>query len=220
MTAQPGLRERKKKRTRQVIADAARTLFGHRGFEAVTVAEVARAAEVSEATVFNYFPTKEDLFYSRLEAFEEEMLSAIRGREPGETIPRAFGRFVTAPRGVFAMRDPDEGREATKLLQMTNRIITESPALLARERQIFARYTVSLAGLIAEETGAREDDVTPAVVAGALMGVHRALIDYVRRRTLAGVEAPELARATRRQARRAIAALEEGLADYGRRPAR
>jgi hypothetical protein len=102
---------------------------------------------------------------------------------------------------------------------VTNRIITESPALRARERQIFARYTVSLADLIAEETGAREDDVTPAVVAGALMGVHRALIDYVRRRTLAGVEAPELARATRRQARRAIAALEEGLADYGRKKA-
>jgi len=213
----PGLRERKKLRTRQQIADTARRLFGQRGFEAVTVAEVARAAEVSEATVFNYFPTKEDLFYSGLEAFEEELLSAIRDRVPGETVFEAFARFIVEPRGVFAMRGPDEAREATKLLRTTNRIITESPALLARERQIFARYTASLTELIAEDTGAPEDDATPAVVAAALMGVHRALIDYVRRRTAAGVEAPELRRATRRQARRAIGVLEEGLGGYGRK---
>ena len=217
MDDQPGLRERKKERTRQLIADTARRLFGERGFDAVTVAEVARAADVSEATVFNYFPTKEDLFYSGLEAFEEELLAAIRDREPGETILAAFGRFMLKPRGAFAMRAPDEAREATKVLRTTNRVITGSPALIARERQIFARYTDSLAALIAEETGASEDDVTPAVVASALMGVHRALIDYVRRRTMAGAEAPELARATRRQARRAIAALESGLAEYGRK---
>jgi AcrR family transcriptional regulator len=214
---QPGLRERKKERTRQLLADTARRLFGQRGFEGVTVAEIARAADVSEATVFNYFPTKEDLFYSGLEAFEEELLAAIRDREPGETILAAFGRFMLMPRGAFAMRAPDEAREATKLLRTTNRVITGSPALLARERQIFARYTDSLAALIAEETGASEDDVTPAVAASALMGVHRVLIDYVRRRTMAGAEAPELARATRRQARRAIAALESGLGDYGRK---
>ena len=217
VNAQPGLRERKKERTRQLIADSARRLFGQRGFDAVTVAEIARAADVSEATVFNYFPTKEDLFYSGLEAFEEELLAAIRDREPGETILDAFGRFMLKPRGAFAMRAPDEAREARRVLETTNRVITGSPALLARERQIFARYTDSLAALIAEETGASEDDVTPAVVAGALLGVHRSLIDYVRRRTLAGAEVPELARATRRQTRRALAMLESGLGDYGRK---
>ena len=61
MSQEPGLRERKKQRTRELIAESARRLFVKRGFERVTVAEVARAAEVSEATVFNYFPTKEDL---------------------------------------------------------------------------------------------------------------------------------------------------------------
>jgi AcrR family transcriptional regulator len=220
VTVEPGLRERKKEQTRQVIAETARKLFGQRGFDGVTVADVAKAAEVSEATVFNYFPTKEDLFYSRLEAFEEQMLAAIRDRAPGETILEAFGRFVMEPRGAFAVRGRDAARQATKMLRATNRIITESPALLARERQIFARYTASLTELLAEETGARDDDVKPAVVAGALMGVHRALIDFVRRGTLAGAEAPELARATRRQARRAIEVLEEGLAGYGRRPER
>ena len=54
----------------------------------MTVAEIARAAEVAEKTVFNYFPTKEDLFYSRLEAFEEELLAAVRERAPGRVDPR------------------------------------------------------------------------------------------------------------------------------------
>ena len=71
---QPGLRERKKQQTRQLIAETARRLFGERGFERVTVAEIARAAEVSEQTVFNYFPTKEDLVYWRLQSFEDELL--------------------------------------------------------------------------------------------------------------------------------------------------
>src|SRR5581483_9366052 len=97
MTAELGLRERKKQRTRQLIADTARRLFAERGFEAVPVAEIAREAEVSEATVFNYFPTKEDIFYSRLEAFEEELLANIRDRQPGESVIGAFGRFGTPP---------------------------------------------------------------------------------------------------------------------------
>jgi AcrR family transcriptional regulator len=59
----PGLRERKKQRTRELIAETARELFVERGFERVTVAEIARSSEVSEKTVFNYFPTKEDLVF-------------------------------------------------------------------------------------------------------------------------------------------------------------
>ncbi len=63
MGTQPGLRERKKRQTGALIAGEAHRLFSDRGFDAVTVAEVARAADVSEGTVYNYFPTKEDLFY-------------------------------------------------------------------------------------------------------------------------------------------------------------
>src|SRR4051812_33537983 len=102
-----GLRERKKQQTRQLIAETARKLFAERGFEGATVAEVAREAEVSEATVFNYFPTKEDLFYSGLEAFEEALLTAIREREPGESVLAAFSRFVLEPRGLLAAKDPE-----------------------------------------------------------------------------------------------------------------
>jgi AcrR family transcriptional regulator len=184
------------------------------------VAEIARTADVSEATVFNYFPTKEDLFYSRLEAFEEELLAAIREREPGESALDAVGRFLLQPRGAFALAESGDAREATDRLRTISRVITESPALLAREREVFARYAASLAALLAEETGAAADDVEPAVVANAMLGVHRAMIDYVRRRTAAGSEAPEIARATRRQTKRALAVLEAGLGDYARKKVR
>src|SRR3954471_15388159 len=130
------LRERKKAQMRQLIADTARRLFAERGFEAVTVNEVARAADVAPATVFNYFPTKEDLFYSGLEAFEEELLVAIRGRARGESILAAFGSFVMTPRGLLAAKEA----EAVERLAGITRVITESDALLAREQRIFDRY--------------------------------------------------------------------------------
>ena len=90
--------------------------------------------------------------------------------------------------------------------------------LVAREQHIFERYTVSLASLLAEETGARAEDVEARVVANALIGVHRALIDEVRRRVLAGEDdLDRLARDLRAAARRALRRLESGLGSYGRR---
>jgi AcrR family transcriptional regulator len=219
-TTPSGLRERKKQRTREVIAATARRLFAERGFERVTVAEIAREADVAEKTVFNYFPTKEDLFYSRLESFEAELLSAIRERQDGQTVLHAFREFVLQPRGVFARLAPEERDAAREELRTVTRIVTESPALLAREQRVFARYTASLAALLAEETGAREDDVEPRVVANALIGIHRALIDYVRRRTLAGDDdLDRLARDLRAQGKRAFRRLEAGLGSYGVRSA-
>jgi AcrR family transcriptional regulator len=208
MPAEPGLRERKKQRTRELIADSALRLFSERGFDAVTVAEVAGEADVSQGTVFNYFPRKEDLLYHRMEAFEAELLGAIRDRAPGESALAAFGRFVTTPRGLLA------SEEGTERLAAIPRVISESPALLAREREILAGYTESLAALLAQETGARPGDITPWVVANALIGVHRALIEYARRGILAGRRSPALGRAVRAQAQRAVAALEAGLGGY------
>jgi AcrR family transcriptional regulator len=205
-----GLRERKKQQSRRHIAETARRLFAERGFDGVTVAEVARAADVAEKTVFNYFPTKEDLFYSGMEAFEEQHLDPNRDRAPGETVLGAFRRFVLAPQGVFAMQEP----EATDRLESVTRVITESPALRAREREVLARYTDALAALVAGETGAAPDDVEPFVVAHALVGLHGSLIDYVRRRVLAGAAAPQIATELRGQAETALARLEHGLGDY------
>jgi AcrR family transcriptional regulator len=214
VAAETGLRERKKERTRALIAETARRLFVDRGFEAVSVAEIARAAEVSEATVFNYFPTKEELVYNRLEAFEEEMLTAVRDRADGESIAVAFGRFISRPRGLLASRDPEE----VEKLAGISRMIATSPALLARERQIFDAYTDSLASLIAEETGAAAESIEPWVVANALVGIHRAGVDYARKRIVAGGRNPGLARSVRRQITQAVAALDQGLADYGSGP--
>src|SRR5919204_2779059 len=89
-----GLRERKKQQTRLHIADTARRLFVDRGFEEVTVADVAREADVAVATVFNYFPTKEDLFYSGMESFEAQLLASVRDRPAGESVLAAFRRVV------------------------------------------------------------------------------------------------------------------------------
>ena len=212
MSTPGGLRERKKEQTRQLIADAARGLFVERGFDAVRVAEVARAADVSEATVFNYFPRKEDLVYGRMESFEDELLAAVRDRAPGESALQAFGRFVLEPRGLLAGKNADE-----ELLAIT-RMIAESPALLAREEEIFLRYTRSLASLLAEQTGTRPDDVEPWVAANALMGVHRGLIAYVRLQVLAGRRNPRLSRDVRSQGERALALLHSGLGRYAIKP--
>jgi AcrR family transcriptional regulator len=206
-----GLRERKKQRTRELIAATARRLFAERGFDAVPVSEIAREAEVSEATVFNYFPTKEDLFYHRLEAFEEELLASIRDRPPGEPVIAAFGRFVTTPRGLLAARDPEQ----VEHLAAISRVIAESPALLAREQQIYARYTDALAELLISETRASGGEVRAWVVARTLIGLHQAAVDYSRREILAGTRNPTLARRVRRQIQQAVELLSDGLADYG-----
>jgi AcrR family transcriptional regulator len=211
-----GLRERKKQQTRELIAETARRMFSERGFEAVPVAAIARAAEVSEQTVFNYFPRKEDLVYWRMESFEEELLATIREREPGESALAAFGRFARRPRGMLARPEPDVRERLAGL----TRTIVESPALLAREQQIFAGYTDSLAALLAEEQRAKAGDIRPWVAANAMMGAHRALVAYARRRILAGARDPKLARDVLAEADRALAMLEHGLGDYAVKGAR
>ena len=90
----PGLRERKKARTRQVIADAAARLFAERGYEQVAVSDVAREAEVSEQTVYNYFQTKEQLVTDRDQLVQDELCRLIRARAPGTTPAAAIREFV------------------------------------------------------------------------------------------------------------------------------
>ena len=98
-------------------------------------------------------------------------------------------------------------------------MISDSPALLAREQQILAHYTASLTDLIATEIGAGPDDPRPAVTAAALIGVHRTLVDHVRRHLLAGEhDLPRLARNTRRAAKKAFAHLEHELGTYAQKP--
>jgi AcrR family transcriptional regulator len=201
---EPGLRQRKKERTRQLIADTARSLFAQRGFDGVPVAEIARAADVSEGTVFNYFPRKEDLVYERMEAFEQELLAAVLDRPPDESLLGAFAGFILRPRGMLVSDDP----AATEHLTKVSRMIAESPALLAREREILDDYTDALAAAIAAETG---DEVAAWVAANAMIGVHRALLAHTRRELLAGTPRDEIARTVTEHGRRAIELLESGL---------
>jgi AcrR family transcriptional regulator len=204
-----GLRERKKQHTRELIADAARRLFAERGFEQVTVAEIARAADVSPQTVFNYFPRKEDLVYWRLESFEDELLGTVRDRAPGESALAAFGRFVLIQRGLLASDDPGARERLTSMTRM----IVESPALLAREREVFSAYTASLAALIASEPGSGSD-VDAWVAANAMIGAHRALVDHARSRIVAGAAPKTVAREVRARGKAALELLERGLGGY------
>jgi AcrR family transcriptional regulator len=208
VAADPGLRERKKQRTREQIADTARRLFVERGFDAVTVAEVAREADVSEGTVFNYFPTKEDLFYSGMELFEGRLIEAVRDRPRGESVLAAFRRVVLD--GIPRLA----GDETVDLIATAARIIGSSRSLRARERELVARYTEELAALIADELRRPADDVESAAAAAALMGAQRALVAHVHASVLGGLRGAKLASGARAQAKRAFDRLEQGLGDF------
>jgi AcrR family transcriptional regulator len=204
----PGLRERKKKKTRELIAETAARMFDKRGFDAVTVAEVARAADVSEGTVFNYFSTKEDLFYSRMERFEDRLVEAVRTRLPGEAVLDAFRRVVLE--GTARL----ESTEVLDAIARGARVIASSPALQAREHEVVARYTEALAAVIQKETGVTPGEIEAWTVANALMGVQRALVQYVRSEVLRSKGPPGLAEGARSVGARAFGRLEKGLAGY------
>jgi AcrR family transcriptional regulator len=212
VAAEAGLRERKKQQTRELIAEAARRLFADRGFDEVTVAQVARAANVSTVTVFNYFPTTEELFYGGMQFFEEALLDAVRTRAPGVSVLEAFRRPVLEGMKRLATD------QSAEVISAAGHVISASPALEAHEREIVARYTRLLAEQLAAETGAKPGDVEAVGVASALMGVQRALVGYVRSSILAGRRGPKLGADVRSQAERGFARLEKGLADYGRKP--
>lgn len=198
-----GLRERKKLQTRQEIFDASQRLFTRRGFEEVTVAEVARAANVSEMTVYNYFPTKEDLFFAGMQFFEERLIEAVRDRPRGESALKAFRRKVLE--GASNL----EERERANAILKAGKAIDSSPSLRAREREIVDAYARRLAEILGGK-----DEVEAVAAATSMMAAHRALVDRTRRLVMEGRRGAALAEDFRTQARRAFARLDRGLADY------
>ena len=209
-----GRRERKRLETQRRIAEAARALFSRHGFAAVTVAQVAEAADVSPQTVYNHFPTKEDLVFWRRGVFEEQLLAAVRDRPAGESALAAFHRFLAQPRGLPTDAERGARPPAAGLMGA----IVESASLQARERAIMADCTSSLARLLADDTGARPGDLEPWVAAGAMLAAAQGLIDYARQRVIAGARPPGLTREVRTRADRAVALLEQGLGEYAVRP--
>ena len=148
MASTVGLRERKKQQTRQQIFEAARGLFEKKGFDRVSVAEIARAADVSEVTVFNYFPTKEDLFYGGMEFFEEQLIESVRSRPKGDSAVKAFRRRL------LVGADRLESKPTAEAILKAAQLVSASPSLVARERALVERFTARLAQLLAQETGA------------------------------------------------------------------
>jgi AcrR family transcriptional regulator len=199
-----GLRESKKQQTRQVIADEAMRLFVLRGFDHVTVAEVAAAVGVSEKTIFNYFPTKEDLFFDEVPRREAALVETIRGRAPGESILAALRRMQIA----------ECPRLCSPGFALFARIIEESPALQAKELEIMARFASVLTDAIGAELGADERDAR--IAAGLLISVHRQVFRAARRQALAGKHGRAAVRRLTADLERAYEILEHGLGSLER----
>jgi AcrR family transcriptional regulator len=115
-----GIRERKKQQTRLLIADTAAALFSQRGYDAVTVLDVARAADVSEQTVYNYFPTKECLVLDRDAEFEERLGRLVRERTPGSTPANALKTEALALVARIGSVPPDRARGSLIYLAQTS----------------------------------------------------------------------------------------------------
>lgn len=148
LMADHGLRERKKQATRQLISNVATGLFVERGFEEVTVAEIAEAAGVSKMTVFNYFPRKEDLFLDRHADRLAELVAVVRDRPAGTSPARALRRHQHE---LLAAGHPLSGaiEGVTGFFWVLNR----SPALVSRFHEQEREIADALAEVLAEETG-------------------------------------------------------------------
>jgi AcrR family transcriptional regulator len=208
MAATEGLRERKKRETREAIARAAWKLFARRGFDAVTVADIAAAAKVSEKTVFNYFPTKEDLVFGAGMQRTAALIDAVRARPQGASIVEPFRRWT------MDYLDRVE-HEPVESLVAIPRLVMGSDALRNRLFIGWEREAAMLAPVIAEQVGEADDSLLPVVVARTLAWTHRVVFRAAFTRLIEGEDQAAVAAELRAEARRAYDLLEEGLAGYG-----
>jgi AcrR family transcriptional regulator len=199
-----GLRERKKQQTRDTISAVATRLFATRGFERVTIAEVADAADVSKMTVTNYFSLKEDLVFDQHEHITTLLANAVSARPDGTSVLAAVRRAYS---DALARVDPTLGFRGAAFARM----VDDSAALRAREREIFEQRESALAEVLAAETRAAPGDLKPQIAAVQLAGVFRILYYEGRRRLLAGEAEPDIIAALRRYARAAFHQVEHGL---------
>ncbi|MFE7383830.1 TetR/AcrR family transcriptional regulator [Streptomyces zhihengii] len=169
-----GLRERKKRQTRQHISDVATGLFVERGFGAVTIAEIAEAADVSVNTVYNYFPAKEDLFLDRGADVTDRLSRWVRGRRPGESAAAAVLRELRAAvEGMSPAVGLFEGYADFM------KVIVEADTLRSRLWAIQQESLLDLVGTMRAEGGAAEGDMLPDLVAGQLAWLHGTLMGWI-----------------------------------------
>ncbi|MFJ8075642.1 TetR family transcriptional regulator [Streptomyces sp. NPDC096176] len=182
-----GLRERKKLLTYRAISEAAIALFLERGFDAVSVAEVAAAADVSKPTLFRYFPAKEDLVLHRFADHEDEAARVVAARPAGLSPLAALHRHFL---DGLERRDPVTGLNDDERVLAFHRLLYGTPSLVARLPAYQARSEAALADALraagAEELGAR-------LAAGQIAAVQRILALENWRRIAAGERAEEVA---------------------------
>jgi AcrR family transcriptional regulator len=196
-----GMRERKKRERRDAISACALRLFAENGFERVSMREIAHAADVSEPTVFNYFPTKENLVFNEDRERELALLRAVRDRPPGTSVVAAFRDM--------ALVLLDRHRRETDMDWF--RVVQGSPTLQRYRRELYARQGLSLAGVLKTQAGGRLGDVAALSAARALMGVMAAAGETFGQRLLSGASPKSVAREVRADVVRAFDLFETGL---------
>jgi AcrR family transcriptional regulator len=171
--SEAGLREWKKARTRLAISDVATRLFVERGFEEVTVADIAAAAEVSVKTVFNYFSSKEELFFDRADEVIGAIADAVIERAPGTTVVGALHAVLAErrvpfdPDGWRSLRDP-EGYERFRAFIAAEHA---APALRARRLVMAEAWVDRLAAVVAHELGLAAGDARARTLAAMVLAV-------------------------------------------------
>jgi len=174
-----GLRERKKQRTRSRIAAAAAELFAVRGYERVTVADVARAADVSEQTVYNYFPAKEHLVLDQDEALRDRLVRLVRDRPPGVSPAAAIRAEALAFVDGVGTLPADQVRGGLGYLAAV------SPAIRRLSLEMTDRHAEAIAAAMMPAAG----DANPLLLrvqATALAWVFQTITDETGRRCRAG----------------------------------
>ncbi|MGW1391995.1 TetR/AcrR family transcriptional regulator [Streptomyces nigra] len=186
-----GLRERKKRETRQRISDIATGLFLEHGFVTVTMADVAEAADVSVNTVYNYFPAKEDLFFDRSAGVVDQLSRWVRARPEGESAARAVLRELRADVEAVSPRiGLMEGYDRFM------RCIHEAPPLRSRLWSLQQEIHDDLDATLREDTGADAGDPLPGLIAGQLAWIHHTVFTAVGREMLKGRKPGEVSRET------------------------
>ncbi|MFF3505585.1 TetR/AcrR family transcriptional regulator [Streptomyces sp. NPDC003247] len=145
-----GRRERKKAATRQSIADAALRLFLERGYDDVSIREIADAADVSTTTLFKHFTGKEALVFDRQDEMRTRLLDAVRERPDGRSIPAALREHALQ----YRLHGPHDEPGVAAFVALVN----STPALLEYQQAAWMDYTADLAAVIAEESGLPADD--------------------------------------------------------------
>ncbi|WP_225840238.1 TetR/AcrR family transcriptional regulator [Streptomyces sp. NK08204] len=200
-----GLRERKKQQMYQRLSDTAIGLFQQKGYEHVTVADIAAAVDISKPTLFRYFPAKEDLVLHRLADHEGEAGRVVAQRPAGCSPLEALRRHFL---DGLARRDPVTGLNDDPEVLAFHRLLYGTPPLVARLHTHVERDEAALAHSLGSETGG---GVQARLAAGQIAAVQRILAQENWRQITAGRSADTLYPEAVAVARSAFAQLEAGL---------